>query len=831
MATKYNDEKRELLAFIDAIISILEQQEDNRLADIDTLNLSVNPFELLLSVIQKFVSLEEMTYWLSKTLTVILPIIEVGVKGVLLSNLKGKIDCNIDPTIPEYMRRSSILIKEGVDDQDERGINIFVPSIDFKNMLSVSPLSKEGQSMYFGTKVYYTYNHDDYVIEDGKKHKRKFLSYDDAVKNATKNNIPVSFIKEDGEVSSVYELVRAQDFNAFLWFVMNKAKFIVNGKEIPNNQTVFDCFETDENISGESTASYSPGYLISNDSYNNLLCIKMKADVISNEIKQYSNVMDKMQVANLQIVSDAFSSKEIKYQFVSVSNQLNGCNWYVNSKNYLNYLVSSKDRSSRDYNKDKAICHIKYLNSNTTSKAYGNVHSNCFNFTILPKPSIIYPKIGLSSEECSGATYDVVHSNLSFRKKILLNKNGQIDKNGKYSVNLNNYTVNGFEKFSMGLKGRKLDGEEIVEVVKEPTFKEDGTCTEHGIINYNYYLYKVVDIYNKSEENYYVAYKTSDKTLSIVKENNDNYNSVNLPSNYLYECYKQTTVYEFNFDYVMGMRLFDPEVVASQLIENVLNMSFNISANLNINDMFYQQKIKETVKKIVESTDYTVADCFYQFSNAKYDEMLRKAEEKRSKSQEFGASSDENISFDPSEILEMLSDFDDDAELVENIDVIKNSFEFASELLSSGVNDEDAYAFKVEFINNLIISLVYVVVDSLMSPKIIMLFQINKHLLGDLSENYNFETFLESISDLLVSIVKEVRDMILKQILDWAMEILRKLKDKLVNALVKEQYMYYVRLMQQLIKACRINRNASEIENVDYADIDEITTEQPNEEC
>ena len=112
-----------------------------------------------------------------------------------------------------------------------------------------------------------------------------------------------------------------------------------------------------------------------------------------------------------------------------------------------------------------------------------------------------------------------------------------------------------------------------------------------------------------------------------------------------------------------------------------------------------------------------------------------------------------------------------------------------------------------------------------------MLFQINKHLLGDLSENYNFETFLESISDLLVSIVKEVRDMILKQILDWAMEILRNLKDKLVNALVKEQYMYYVRLMQQLIKACRINRNASEIENVDYADIDEITTEQPNEEC
>ena len=462
---QYNDKKRELLAFIDAIISIVEQPYDDRLPDNLNLSLSVNPFELLISIINKFVTYEEMLEWVSKVLTVILPIIEIGVKGVLLTNLKGMIDCNLDPTIPDYLRRSSY--KQDKRKPEEVGINIYVPSIDYKNMLSVSPLSKNGQALYFGTKMYYTYG--DSILLDKVK-KNKFYKYQDAIQDAANNNINVNLIKEEGEISNVYELVRAQDFNAFLWFIINKAKFVVNGSEVPNNHSYFECFEIQDVVNSEHPAMYSPGYLIANGGCNNLLCTKMKVDAISNEIKFYSNAEDKLGIANLQLVNDAFSNKNVSYQFVSVSDQFDGCNWYVNSDTYFQYLVKRADRVKRDYNKDKAICHVKYGNSSKSSRDYTRIYNNVLNFTILPKPSIIFPKIGLQAQKFGKTSYDIVHFGNPFRKKILFDRYGNDDKKGNYSVNiseeyLGEYDVNYLSGLSIW--SRNENNEDILRLLEQ----------------------------------------------------------------------------------------------------------------------------------------------------------------------------------------------------------------------------------------------------------------------------------------------------------------------------------------------------------------------------
>ena len=825
---QYNDKKRELLAFIDAIVSILEEpyNDNDRLPDMQNLSISVNPFELLLSIINKFATYEEMIEWLSNVLTWILPIIEIGVKGVLLSNLKEMIDCNIDPIIPNYLRRSSYFFDDR--NPEDVGINIYVPSIDYKNMFSVSPLSRNGQAMYFGTKMFYTYKQD--FIEELKP---KFYTYQEAIEDASNKNIPVNLIKEEGEISNIYELVRAQDFNAFLWFVINKAKFVVNGNVIPQNKSIFECFDIDEIIDEYSIASYSPGYLISNGMMNNLLCIKMKSDVISNEIKSYENAEDKLGVASLQLVNDAFSRKNVNYQFVTVSNQFDGCNWYVNSSTYFQYLIKPADRVKRDYNKDKAICNLRYLNSSKSTKDYTRIYNNVLNFTILPKPSIIFPKIGLQVQKQEEIYYDIVHFANPFRKKILFGRQGETLKNGNYSVNISDKYLGEDDV----CKVKDMNINDTNPIAKFTSIDSDNTKFS---VNFNYYLYEVFDVNNENPKNLYLAFAKNGEDYFLVEkvEKEDGsykfkeYYEMPVIQKYLYECYRGTTVYEFNYDFVMGMKLFDPEVVASQLIEEVCNISLGVNVDININDEFYKKKVSEIVKNIVNSqNDYTVSDCFYRFSNEKYDKMLRESELKRSQLYEFNDSIEKSATIDTNEILDILSEFDDEGDLVENKETINRAFSRVANMLSSEMNDEDKYSFNINFINNLITSLVTVVVESLLTPKVIMLFQINKQLLGDLSENYSFESFLESISGLLVGIIREVRDIILRQILDWAIEILMKLKDKLVNALIKENYMYYVRLMQLLIKACRFNRNASEIDNVDYADIDPYPEQPNNNEC
>lgn len=738
--SRISEEKRETLAFIDAIVTMLENSETSRekMPDIPSLSISVNPFDFLLAIINKFVSYEEMIDWLTNFITKSLPIVEIGVKGILLAKLKETIDCNNDPRIPEWIR-----VDPKNRQDDKGGIDMCLPCIDYKNILSVSPMSREGKSFYFGATQYYS-------IEgiNEELNKKRFYTYEDAFNYAYENKINISTIKEKGEINNVYELVRAQDFNAFLWFVVNKARF----SQIAS-MPGFDMFKYKNNLTSDGkTSQYYVGsvYTDDNDLHNLLLCTRVDSTLSNvDDVYYYSNPNNNQEVAEKQRVSEVLADKHFTYTFTPIGNINNGCNWYVNSGTYFQYLKSQSERVSRDYNKDKAICQITFKSAFRDSANYLGLPSNVINFKILPKPLIHIPTI----------SYDETNNKINVNPpiRVLFDSDGNPDKNGKYSVI--SHTIN-----------------------------NDGT-----------------------------------------------YNKVDKSS--LFECYPNLTVYEFNYDFVMGMQLFEPRVVTSQLIEEVSRLRY-MSLNIKVDktQAVYRKKISEIVKKIVESTEYTASDCFYSFSNEKYDSMLHESELKRSQLYEFNDSTTNNVQLNINEIFDLLEQFDDNATLNENEEVIKNTFLRASEILSSSSNnDEDKYNIQIGFVNNIISSLVTIIVETLLTPKIVLLLKVNNELLGE-SRDLNFEDFLNSLGGLITAIVKEVRDLILNEILNWAMVILKDLAMRLSALLLEEQIFYYTRLMKLLLKACSFKLNKrkpldTQLDVVDYADIDEPTDQPVNNEC
>lgn len=751
--SRITEEQREILSFIDAIVALLEKSDYGKLEipDIESLHISINPFEFLLNIIEKFVSYEEMVEWLTKFLTYILPVLELGVKGILLTNLKKTIDCNIDPIIPNYLR--------------EDGIDINLQSIDYKNILSISPMSRDGQAFYFGTKM-------NYSIDNGNEDiiGNKFFSYEDACYFAEENNISVSNIKESGDISNIYELVRAQDFNAFLWFVINKARFLID--EENEKWDVFSVKELVENDVNHST--YSPGYVISDgyENHNLSLCTNVSSSLVDgHEQLQYSNALNKNDVSNEQRMLDIISNKNINAKFVPIANIFNGCNWYVNSDTYFQYLSIQGESISRNYEKDKGICQISFNSSLKNKSTFLGLSSNNINFKILPKPFINVGNVNVNFESENKITIEPF-------KKILFDKDGNPNKNGNYSILVDTIVKNEEDKISY-------------------FYLSNGGHVTFDWVNGNY----------------------SGDTDEIKKS--------------LYECYPNLTVYEFNYDFVMGMKLFDPSVVANQLIENVTNLIYDSgNINIDISKTIYEKKISEIVKKVIESTDYTASDCFFSFSNEKYESMLHEAELKRSQLYEFNDSVERNVKLNPNEIFDILSEFDNNGTLVENSEVIKRTFLRASDIISSGANDEDKYNIKIGFISDIIKSLVTIIVESLLTPKVVLLFKINKELMGG-DKDLTFEEFLSSIITLLVDIVKEIRDLVLNEILQWAKEILGKLIERMAELLFLEQIEYYHRLMKLLFKACsfKLKRNDSQIDLVDYADIDKPIDQPINNEC
>jgi hypothetical protein len=372
-------------------------------------------------------------------------------------------------------------------------------------------------------------------------------------------------------------------------------------------------------------------------------------------------------------------------------------------------------------------------------------------------------------------------------KKILFNKDGVMDKDGNYTVS----------------------------VTGAPTIKNKQAVYP---ITHNNTL--TVDF---SSGNYFISGRNNFRTCLV-------------------ECFKGRTVYDFNYDFVMGMQLFDAKVVASQLIQlgtNILrgaNSSLGVYlGGINKTESAYQMRIAEIVKNIVESTAYEASDCFYTFSNDKFNDMLDKAELKRAGGYNFAGSTNSGSTLSLDEAYDILNEYSDSATLQENKDVLTRAITQATASITDEILPSEKYNAQLNLVETLIKGLVFTIVQSILTPKIIILFEVNKRLMGDSAESLSIEDFLKSISGLITDIVTEIRDIILKSLLDFVISILRDLIEQIYTLLNNEHVQHYAELIRQLFRLISLFKSHrepldSQLDEVDYADIDNI--EQPvTQEC
>ena len=713
-------EQNETLALIDAILAMSEKNPGDGFS-ISFQSKQLNVFDFVLNIITKKVSFDEMLDWLVNFITKSLPLIELGIKGVLLSNLKATVDCLNDPRIPYWMRKQNNFTGFTTDTtnlrEDGGGIVFNIKAIDYRNILSVSPLSPEGSRYYFGNKTYYT-------IDTDKTADKKYPNYKAAVNECKDNGISLSKVKKHSECDNVHQLVRAEDFNAFLWYVVHKGYF-ANSEKISENN--FKVLQRHDNV-------------IPGNSFFNETRHSWSIAINSNEINNYPTVTySSEELTNRDNSADviAYSLAPRKYacQIVPCSSDEYSVNWYCNSGTFFNFLKPDEMRVPRNYDKDYPICNLQYIENYTED---GKSCTDGIRFSILPKPKLIYPKVFTDKDSEPSWKF----------KRALYNADGEPDQKGCFSSN-----------------GEVGDG------------------------------------------------------------------TTNVSVDTLYPCYKGLTVYEFNYDFVMGMQLFESTVFASQLLDMVTNLrgglktSFNFG--INKSETAYQMRIAEIVKNIVESTAYEVSDCFYSFDNAKYDAMLRDAELKRSRLRVYSDGVVSATEVDGDSCYDILNEFDSNATLNENKEVIKRAITQATASITEEILPEDQYSVKFNIVADLIKVTAQLLIEGLLTPKLILLFEVNRTLMGQDYTIYNIEDFLKSIQGLLVAIVREIRDMILQQLIDWCMRILSELFEILKDLLIKEQLEYYRRLINALLKACSFSRSGrkplqSELDNVDYADIDEI---------
>lgn len=704
-------EKEETFGLINAMVTLcdnfpkLEHQSN-------LVNLSISPFQFMLNLYLSLGFFDKLTKWLAEMLTYTLPSVELVIKGKLLLNLKQIISCGLDPRIPNEFR---MLLRDYDGDENfinsTRGLFFDIKSIDYNNILTVSPFTEKGKTLYFGT----------------------------------------------DNMTSAYQLVRAEDMNAYLWMVYNKGTFpdpitIQTATDIKGASPTDSPFNPIEvnNVTQENGLVLGTTYRYSNSHILHVVSHETVTQQEENSTNTYNRNI----------------SRNYSYKILPFSSSRYASNWYANRDTYFDFLTPNKKHKERDYSKDIPIFSLSYVKDT-------NVNNGKMKFMVLPKPFVHMPHNGEPAWRM---------------QRILFNTKGEADTKGNYTVKTT--TASGV-----------LDNKE------NPT-------------KVTYTLEDGIELIVYVKDGSYELSDTSPESLAKC----------------LYPCYKGLTIYEFNYDFIMGCRLFDAKKLAKTLMSTALNFGFNnqVSLGIGYSSTPYKQRIAEVVRKIINTDGGVVDDCYFTFSNDEENAMLEKTEELKSSGYTFKGSQNIFANINTEEILNSLDGISDEATLQENMETITHAFEQVTASITDEVLGEESYNIKLNIVYDMIIDFVTELVYEILSPKIMLLYTINKMMVGEASPYLNFEDFLRSIWNLIVAIIAEIVETILQSMLEFLMSLLKPLIECVTSLMLKEQIEAYRKLIDLIMTLIKFFGKRAELDSqldtVIGADISATTTTTQEEQ-
>ena len=299
--------------------------------------------------------------------------------------------------------------------------------------------------------------------------------------------------------------------------------------------------------------------------------------------------------------------------------------------------------------------------------------------------------------------------------------------------------------------------------------------------------------------------------------------------------YYGKTLIEFNIDYIMSLSLFEPKSLTARLLDALVSV-LTIDLHLSYKQQLIKNEVKKMVSMINESDDLVVSDCFFTFSNDDYDAMTRQAELRKAGLLTINGDETSAVKINAQDILSSLNEINQNTNKETIQTVIEGTItNLTKELSNVEYEETDGVNFGVQMnlIENLLNSLAYVIVCSVLSPKVYLLLLINLRIIGR-ETNFNLEGFIAQYLQLIADLIRSIRDQILDFLLREIMIIIGDLVKEITLKLSIEQARYYSRLIMKLINCFKLHgRNLDfNIDNVDYSDILPSEEEEPkNNEC
>lgn len=298
---------------------------------------------------------------------------------------------------------------------------------------------------------------------------------------------------------------------------------------------------------------------------------------------------------------------------------------------------------------------------------------------------------------------------------------------------------------------------------------------------------------------------------------------------------KRKNLYQFNKEYLNSIRIFNPKVILTYMLETLFG--FRLNADIQWGDDLLSKKIEAIVRHEIENADdMEINDCFYSFSNEEYDEMLNENIRRKYQAKQYGSANNPYAKIDVNDVISQLDKINDSAtpnnertkmieKLVDNVTVTPSSEKF-------GTATQLVIDWNGSWWKEMLVAFIMPIVKSVLTPQVMLLFIINFKELGliNLKEIKNSDDILafliQKMLGVIVGIVRYVKDMFVNMILDFVKEKLLPLIVQVKVLRIKEMMEAWLLLLAEAInmylgfkKLFGAKKIIQSIDEVDYADI------------
>ena len=737
--SKIKRTKEETLATIDAALSILNRFPDLEDGNVNlSFDTSTNPFPFLMDIFKSTAGYNELIRIIANFIAKYLPAVEIAVKTLLITKLKDIISCSVNPFL--------------TDDILKNGIIFNISEIDLIDTFRYSPFDEKiGQFYYFGV-----FEKEEY--------------YDEQTGEFKERSVPI--MPDD--------LIKCDDMNALLWYMINRA----------NKRYVW------KPTKYRHDDEFRPDYPSVDGGFND------------------QNLADKERMKRiyydepLQELEEAFNEGTIKQED------------YVIQKNELEEKWKTfKANFSQKLKKEDGIVTFEFHEKSTNLvDAYGNEY-----LQQTPYNNILHVFIGDVREKSTPLIQQIIEQQ---KQQAENEKEQEIlkDKIENKQTEIDLFKQN-FIELDEALASGELNNEEYAKQLKKLNKKLDVLEREFE------------NLLERQKKLYAAKHRFEHEIANIksqLQETTEQYFPFLSSANHRNYYYGKTLI-EFNIDYIWSLKLFDAKSLTARLLDCLTGM-LTIDLNLSYKQQLIKNEVTKMVKMISESDDIVVSDCFFTFSNDDYDAMSRQAELRKAGLLTFNGDELSAVKINAQDILSSLNEIDDNASEEKIQSIIEGSLtEISKQLTNTNyeMNDKVNFGIQMNFIENILNNLAYTLVMSVLSPKVYLLLLINLKIIGRES-NFNLEEFLGQYKQLIADLIRSIRDQLLEYLQRELMIIIGDLVKELTVKLSLEQAQYYMRLIKKLIDCFKRRKSINfdfNIDDVDYADILPSEEEPKNNDC